>query len=132
MILDRNVLMSGIFFDGPPHLIFDAWRSERLALVLTPEIFEEYWLVGLRLNEKYPGVEVNPILALIATNGELVSVPALAARVCEDPTDDKFLACAIGAKVQTIGSGDRHLLQVDRFQGVRVLTPRQFVEDYLE
>jgi len=123
--------MSGIFFGGPPHLILEAWRSGRLALVLTPEIFEEYWLVGLRLNEKYPRVDANPFLALIAANGELVSVPELTVPVCEDPSDDKFLACAIGAKAPTIVSGDSHLLHVDGFQGVQILTPRLFVDDYL-
>ncbi|WP_367401603.1 PIN domain-containing protein [Geoalkalibacter halelectricus] len=38
IVLDTNVFISGIFFSGPPHRIFQSWRDGRIQLVLTPEI----------------------------------------------------------------------------------------------
>jgi len=75
VILDTNVLMSGVFFSGPPYEILNAWRNERIALVLSVDILDEYRRVGERLVAKYPGVEVAPILALIAVHSEAVMSP---------------------------------------------------------
>src|SRR3990170_2011525 len=38
---------------------------------------------------------------------------------------------SVGARTKTIISGDKHLLKVSGYQGVSVLTPRQFVVQYL-
>lgn len=54
VVLDTNVLVSGIFFGGVPGQIVDAWSEDRLSLVLTPEILEEYARVGQDLAAKYP------------------------------------------------------------------------------
>jgi len=41
VILDTNVLMSAIFFDGIPGEILTATKSGRISLVLSPSILEE-------------------------------------------------------------------------------------------
>jgi len=55
VILDTNVLVSGIFFGGVPGQIVDAWSEHLLALVLTPDILEEYARVGHGMAARYPG-----------------------------------------------------------------------------
>jgi len=55
----------------------------------------------------------------------------LSAPVCRDPDDDKFIACALASKSKLIVSGDKHLLKVSGFRGVRILKPRDFVDTYL-
>jgi predicted nucleic acid-binding protein len=52
--------------------------------------------------------------------------------VCEDPDDDKFLACAIAGKSKIIISGDTHLLKVSGYEGIKVLRPRKFFDEYLD
>ena len=42
IVLDTNVLVSGIFFAGPPAEILAACEAGRVTLVLTPEVVEEY------------------------------------------------------------------------------------------
>jgi AbrB family looped-hinge helix DNA binding protein len=46
IVLDTNVLVSGVFFGGPPGRILEAWRDRRIQLVLSPEILGEYQRVG--------------------------------------------------------------------------------------
>ena len=41
VVLDTNVLLSGIFFGGLPGRLLDAWQSGQLALVLSPAILTE-------------------------------------------------------------------------------------------
>lgn len=51
--------------------------------------------------------------------------------VCDDPDDDKFLACAIASGTKIIVSGDKHLLRVSGYQGIEVLKPKTFIDVYL-
>lgn len=130
-VLDTNVLMSGVFFGGPPHQILNAWRRGELGLVLSAEILDEYRAVGDRLAAEYPGVDISPILSLLAVHAELVFAPPLVDQACSDASDDKFFACALASGCRIIVSGDRHLHQADGYGGVAVVRPRRFLEKYL-
>jgi predicted nucleic acid-binding protein len=64
------------------------------------------------LSEQYPDVDLNPAIALLAVEAEIVEPSKLLEPVADDPDDDKFLACAKSAAVSVIVSGDKHLLDV--------------------
>ena len=130
-ILDTNVFIFGVFFTGPPYQILNAWREGRIQLLISDEIFEEYQRVGELLSNDYPEVDLGPFLELLAVNSELVIPEKLQNPVCEDPDDDKFLAAAIAGKSRIIISGDKHLLKVSGYKGIIVLSPRKFVDEYL-
>lgn len=98
---------------------------------MSPDIIDEYVRVGERLTKRYPGVDVQPIAALVVQNAEVVSVNSLPDAVCEDPDDDKFLACALAASVEQIVSGDKKLRAVSGHEGIRLVMPRQFVDEWL-
>jgi putative PIN family toxin of toxin-antitoxin system len=131
VILDTNVFVSGIFFTGPPYRILEAWRDGKIQLVISQEILEEYQRVGETLGKQFPGVKLQPILELVAMNAEIFSDQPLPGPVCDDPADDKFIACAVVSGCRIIVSGDRHLLKVSGFGGIRVIKPRQFIEEHL-
>ena len=131
IVLDTNVFISGVFFGGLPLRILEAWRDGTVKLALSFEILEEYQRVGRILAKKFPGVDLDPVLDLLAARAELVSVLDLPEAVCEDPEDDKFLACALAVRSKFIVSGDRHLLRVSPYRGIQILPPRAFVENYL-
>ena len=132
IVLDTNVFVSGVFFGGPPHAVLSAWRDGRVRLVLSPEILDEYQRVGAELARDYPGVELEPFLQLLAAEAEICAASPLQTPVCDDPDDDKFLACAVAAGATCIVSGDKHLRRVSGYQGIQVLTPRAFVDKHLK
>ena len=132
VILDTNVLISGIFFGGPPLQILKAWHGSNLELLVSYEILEEYVEVGERLMKKYPNVDPFPIIELIGLNATIVSAYPLERSVSKDPDDDKFLACATSGKGSHVISGDKHLLDVLNYQGIKIVSPRQFVDKYLK
>ena len=131
IVLDTNVLVSGVFFGRLPVRILRAWRDGDIQLVLSAEILEEYQRVGHLLAGRYSGVDLEPFLALLAVHAELVRAPALLRLVCADPDDDKFLACAMAGGVGVIVSGDEDLLEQSGWNGIRVLRPRQFTDEFL-
>jgi len=132
IVLDTNVLISGIFFSSLPEHIIQAWHSQKLQLFVSVEILDEYFNVAERLTNRYAGVEYEEILGLIVQNAELVQVPDLPEPVCEDLDDDKFLACALASNTNIIVSGDSDLLQVSGYCGIQVLTPKAFVSEFLD
>jgi hypothetical protein len=55
VVLDTNVLMSGIFFAGPPATILAAWAEGELELLASVDILTEYRRVGSRLGSSRLG-----------------------------------------------------------------------------
>ena len=54
VVVDTNVLISGVFFGGVPSRILEAWRDEKFELVVSPGIVEEYRRVGEKLADQFP------------------------------------------------------------------------------
>ena len=130
IVLDTNVLVSGIFFSGPPAQILHAFGQSKLHLIVTPEILEEYKRVAAELHENFPGIEIGRILELIVIGSEICVPVELEHPICTDPNDDKFFAAAIAGGAKVIVSGDKHLLKVSGAHGISVLTPRHFIDRY--
>lgn len=131
IILDTNVLISGIFFTGPPHLILRAWRNNKLELIVSEEIFQEYIDACERLKVKYPGIEFKEIIDLIAVNTHFYQPKKYEQQITSDPDDDKFIICALESGVKINISGDKHLLEVNGYQGIEIVSPSDFIEKYL-
>jgi predicted nucleic acid-binding protein len=64
--------------------------------------------------------------------GKLLVEPKVIERVIsDDPKDDAILACAVEGRANYIVSGDEHLLKLREHRGIKILTPREFVEQVL-
>ena len=48
--------------------------------------------------------------------------------IADDPDDDMYLACAVEGGADYIVSGDQHLLKLGTFEGIKIVTPAQFLE----
>lgn len=131
VVLDTNVLVSGVFFSGKPRRILEAWKNRQIEIVASLEILEEYRRVGERLGNQFEGVSLDPFITLLATNALIVPLRHLTEAVVSDADDDKFFACALAAECRIIVSGDKRVLAASGYGGVEVLTPRTFVESYL-
>ena len=131
IVLDTNVLISGIFFSGPPHRILQAWRRNAFDLLISSPILEEYRRVGDQLAKQFRGIDIGPILHILTTHAQFAPATRLPNQICQDPDDDKFIACAVAEDCRMIVSGDKELLKVSGYQNIEVLTPRKFVENYL-
>lgn len=133
VVLDTNVLISGVFFGGIPAAILSTWREGRFELVLSETILTEYRRVAGELTAGRPILAEAwvPIGAAIASHATLVEAPVLPMSVSEDPDDDAFLACALAAGAEIVVSGDRHLRRVSGWNGFTVLTPRQFFDQVI-
>jgi putative PIN family toxin of toxin-antitoxin system len=131
VVLDTNVFVSGVFFGGPPYRILEAWRDGKIQLLLSPAILEEYQRVMRELALQFPEIEVKALIDFITVHSEIILPPSFPPVIQADPSDDKFLECAVGGEATCIVTGDKHLLKLLKFRGIPILKPREFVEDFL-
>ncbi|MCX5854480.1 MAG: putative toxin-antitoxin system toxin component, PIN family [Deltaproteobacteria bacterium] len=127
VVLDTNVFIFS-FFGGNPRAIIDLWKDGRLTLCLSQEILDEYIEVLRRLGLDNTQ-EMEELLKLFATGFHIVfTTRTPEVHVVADPDDDKFIACALALKAQYVVSGDKALIDVRRYQGINIVTPREFLE----
>jgi putative PIN family toxin of toxin-antitoxin system len=131
VVVDTNVLMSGIFFGGTPGRIVDALKQGEAVLIVSPSIIEEYRRVGEELEATYGELGAPSLVTLFVAHAEVIDAPDLTEPVSRDPGDDKFLACARAASVSILISGDRDLQTLGSWQDVHIMSPRAFADQYL-
>ena len=92
---------------------------------------DEYRAVLAELSSHFPDIEIEPLLHFLAIHSEIVLPPSLSPVIRDDPSDDKFLECALAGEAAFIVSGDKHLLRLSVFEGIEILSPRDFLQRYL-
>jgi len=65
--------------------------------------------------------DVAAFLRDIATSSKIVEIRSKFEVIKEDPDDDIVLRTAHDARASYIVSGDRHLLKLGRFRGIRII-----------
>lgn len=128
VVLDTNILISGIFWRGNPYRILSKCLGEGLQLV-TPLEKEELQQV-LRTEKKFGLSEedISSYIGLMFSNSITVDPAQVIDVVTDDPEDNAILECAVEGKADYIISGDRHLLSLKEYEGIRILTAREFIE----
>ncbi len=128
VVLDTNVLMSGLLFGGMPGRIVEAWRRGRIEVVLTPAVLTEHERVAEALSKRYPEVAITALLRILASLATRVDDRDLSEPVCADPDNDKFLACALSGHATLVVSGEKALIAASGYRGIAVVTPRAFMD----
>jgi putative PIN family toxin of toxin-antitoxin system len=131
-VLDTNVIVSGVIGRhgrAPPAAIVDAWRLGRFEVTASRHIVAELAraLESSRL-VSYTTREVrSAIVSLLAEHAVIVEEMANVSGVATHPEDDRVLATAVSARADYLVTGDRQLLALGSLQGVRIVSPTDFL-----
>jgi len=129
VVLDTNILVSGIGWPGFPGRLVDEWIDGRFTLVESPNLLGEFRRVIK--DEKFAFLDqddVDEFFRMLVGKAEVVEPASMVDIINEDPADNRVLECAVAGRADFIVSGDRHLLRLGSFAGVRIVTARQMVE----
>src|SRR5688572_4847243 len=114
---------------GPPSQILGMIASGSLALCVDSRILTEYSDVLHRPKFPFHTDHIQALMDQITARGFIVAGRPLAVRL-PDPTDEVFLQAALAGKARCLITGNlKHFLLSSR-QGMRVMTPRDFLEWY--
>ena len=129
--LDTNVLISTTFWYGDSNKIIERVERKEIEMVLSGEIIEEFAKVleYKDIKEKVKGIniEMNRVIEKIFSLSTIVYPNEKLDVVKDDPDDNKVLECAKAGNVDFIVTSDNHLLKLKDFEGIRIMTPKEFM-----
>lgn len=132
-VLDANVFVSALLRpEGPPGRILTRLiRDDAFRLVVSPPIFQELErALSYRKIRKFlnTGAEEQAHwIASLAVIADVVEPRRRIHAVSADPSDNIYLEAAVEGRAEVLVSGDRHLLDLQEFEGIRILNPRSFL-----
>jgi uncharacterized protein len=133
IIIDTNVALSGLLWGGPPNQIL-RWARDRIIRVLACSrtvgelqrvLHYSKFTDRLSVLQTTPEETLAYFLDLVTFAPDPASVPCV---IKADPFDNLFLALAVENKAPLVVSGDRHLLDLETFENIQVVTPSQAVD----
>jgi len=131
-VLDSNIWLSGVFWRGKPHEIVKLAESKKIQTFITKEILAE--ILDVLNKEKFrrlmedPGVQTSELMRTILNISTLVEAKEKLDVIKEDPTDNKILECAVAASAEYVVTGDKHLLELKKFGGIRFVKAKEFLD----
>ena len=130
VVVDTNVAVSGLLWEGPPNDILRWARDGVLVLVACQETVKE--LARILQYKKFQsrlsmiGISADEVTAYYMNLVRFVPNPKELPKVIpEDPLDNLFLALASESKAQLIVSGDHHFLGLASHRGIQIVTPNE-------
>jgi uncharacterized protein len=131
VVIDTNVVISGLLFGGIPGEIVSLWHQKRILPYASEAIIQEYLRVLSYPKFKLSSEEIEYILYHeILAFFELTEISAELSVVSKDPSDDMFIHCALAQSINTIISGDAHLLELGKYQSINIFSPSEFLTRY--
>jgi len=130
IVLDTNVLVSALLSPfGPPAEILRLVTTGTVRLCHDARILGEYRQVLLRSAFPFRPLQVESLLDQIEADGEPITAFALSDRL-PDPDDEAFLEVAPAADARYLVTGNLRHFPPESRQGVRVVSPREFLKSY--
>jgi uncharacterized protein len=133
IVLDCNIFVSALLVPGSgPAQLLDLARERKIELLVSPPILSEIARVM-----RYPKIQKRHRLSpeqlddLIASYAGFATVTPGKRRVKvvhEDPSDNIYLECALEGEADFIVSGDKHLLDLETFRGIPIVSPAAFLK----
>jgi putative PIN family toxin of toxin-antitoxin system len=125
-VFDTNVLLAAFLTEGVCEKLLTRARKHHFDLITCPFILHEFERILLK---KFSATkqEKETALALIAEAAlDIVHPSETPSGACRDSDDDNVLACAVEAAADYLVTGDKDLLHMKTFKGIRIVTPREF------
>lgn len=130
IVIDTNVLISGVFFGGFPRKILSAIVGQKITACATTEIINEYEEIVQEMISRKQG-NINKTILSPLIKAMTIIEPITHIEICRDPDDNKFLECAKDSHALYIVSGDKDLLVIEQFGNIQIVTAKDFCEKYL-
>ena len=139
LIVDTNVMISGLLWSGPPNRILKWARDGMVDLIACESTTNELKRIiqYKRFVHRLSVLKITPPEVIAYTMNLVTFVPNppdIPQVISEDPSDNIFLALASENKAHLIVSGDHHLLDLKEYNSIQILTPSltvQVIESFL-
>jgi len=114
-------------FAGTADEVLALGRAGLIEICISPAILDE--IAGVLARKfRWSAPRVREATRAIGSFTVLVHPQQPVRLIRSDEADNRILECALAAGADVIVTGDQHLLQLKRFRGTRITTPREFLD----
>jgi len=127
VVIDTNVLISGLNFAGKPGEVLDLLIKEEIEVFVSCYILFELESI-LRNKFRWEEDQIRRVLELIKAKVIEIQPKHRLSAIEEKDADNRILECAVESKADYIISGDkRHILPIKEYSGIKILSPHEFL-----
>ena len=128
VVIDTSIFIAS-FWEGRSRTMVELWKKGKITLCVSEAILKEYFYIIPRFNRL--NKEAGELLSLFKARKNIKMItPSKRLKVIkEDPVDNKFLECAAEAKAEYIISADKHLRNLRKYEGVRIVSSGSFLKE---
>lgn len=131
IVVDTNIIISGIFFGGNPKRIINAILDSKVNAYISKEILNEYFeIINEMMLSKGESIDLSFISLLIDRFNIIETTSKI--NISRDPDDNKFIECAVDSNSIYIVSGDDDLLSIKNYHNIEIITAKEFCERHLK
>ncbi|MFZ1324276.1 MAG: putative toxin-antitoxin system toxin component, PIN family [Candidatus Saccharimonadales bacterium] len=129
IIIDANVLISGIVFGGKPRRLLDLLSEDALVVVIAEEMLTE---VRRKIVLKFPDFieDYNRVEKLLKRDCIIVRLGSAQVKISRDPDDDKYIEAALLGHCNYIITGDNDLLVIGQYENIGMIKPADFLKQF--
>lgn len=128
IILDTNILISALGWKGKPKQIFKQVLEKELELVISQKQLQELKRVMNYPKFSFTENQKTKFLSILLEIANIVETHDNLDIIKEDPDDNIILETAIENNADIIITGDQHLLKLQKFKNIKIITPAEFLE----
>jgi uncharacterized protein len=126
VVPDTNVLVSAIVFGGPPGRVVELAAEGHLQLIVSPPLIHEL-REALRRKFGFSDAAAYQAETILRRASTVVEPQEAVTIISEDPEDNRVLEAALAGDAEIIVSGDRHLLNLEKFGAIPIMSPRELL-----
>jgi len=128
IVLDTNILISALGWEASnEYRVVQKCFKKEMTNISSPEIIEEFKKVALRPKFGFSPEEIDEFISAIIEVSEIVLLEDSFNIIEEDPSDNKFLEVGIVGNAKFIITGDKHLLNLREFRGIKIVKAVEFL-----
>ncbi len=126
VVFDSNIYVSALVIPGgAAERAIEAVMTGSCSLVISrPIIHEVLGVLARKFNRDLE--ELSRTAVFLSGLGDLVA-PRMRVRVARDEPDNRILECAMAGHAEMIVTGDRELLALGTWEGIRLVSLREFL-----
>ena len=133
VVFDTNVIVSAALYEKSlPALLLSLGLEDKVRFFVSPAFLNEYEAVLKRPCFKLAQKQITELMGEINQKA-LIVAPAKRLKILKaDEPDNRILECAIKAKADFIITGNKRHFPFEEFKGIKIVTPREFINSISE
>jgi putative PIN family toxin of toxin-antitoxin system len=127
IVLDANIFISSFFWGGNPRIVLERAITGIDELFITKEILDEINDVIIRPKFHADENRINYYINSIEEVANKIVPKRRITHGSRDKADNKYIECGIAARVDYIISGDIHLLEIEEYESIKIITAKEYL-----